>query len=84
MTHHVGYLGPGLIFHLSSGREIRVEGTASRNKIKHFETKEAPAGQQIYDLVFNSSILADIVAAPISGTLVNGRGRGSIVATKCR
>ena len=65
LNHHVGYLGSGLTFHLSSGREIAIGGTCGKKKKRSFESLKAPEGQQIYDLIFKGSELTRVVAMTV-------------------
>jgi len=62
VTQHnskVGHLGYRLVFHLSSFRDITIEGTQSK-KWKPDDTHKAPAGQQVCGLKFEGSKLIGV------------------------
>ena len=61
LNHHVGFLGSGLTFHLSSGRAIAIGGTRGKKRKRSFESLKAPEGEQIYDLAFNGGELTRVV-----------------------
>ena len=63
---HVGYLGSALIFHLSSGRMISIEGSTGNKKKKNVIRLAAPSDEQIMDLEFEGSRLARVLTAPAS------------------
>ena len=65
LNHHVGYLGSGLTFHLSSGREIAIGGTCGKKRKRSFESLKAPEGEQIYDLAFNGGELTRVVTMKV-------------------
>ena len=64
MNHQVGHLGSCLIFHLSSGRAIRVSGSRGLKKQKNHTKLTVSAGEQIHALEFAGSQLIGIWKAP--------------------
>ena len=68
MNHQVGNLGTTLIFHLSSGRVIRIAGSSGLRKWKTHEKLTVSAGEQIHSLEFAGSKLVGVWKAPTTET----------------
>jgi hypothetical protein len=57
-----GHLGSALIFKLSTGREIKINGSSGQKKIKEHKKFSVSSGTQITSLLFENGILVKVSA----------------------
>jgi len=57
-----GHLGSALIFKLSTGREIKINGSSGQRKIKEHKELSVSSATSITSLLFEHSILVKVLA----------------------